>query len=600
MENFQSLGLPEGLLQSLQFMQYTTPTPIQAQTIPSALQGLDVLGTAQTGTGKTAAYGIPLISYLMNSEEGAALVLTPTRELALQVVKLLEQMLGRKSAIRSALLIGGDSMTKQLSQLNLKPRLIVGTPGRINDHLARGTLKLDTTGFLVLDETDRMLDMGFGIQLDEINKFLPYKRQTLMFSATLPSNIQNLSAKYLKNAVRVAIGSTTVAADKIKQEIVRTTEGEKYGILLEHLDKVTGSIIVFVKTKMDTEKLAGKLRDIGHEANAIHGDLRQRNRESVIRGFRNKRHRILVATDIAARGLDISHIECVVNYDLPQCPEDYIHRIGRTGRAGAEGLAISLITSQDHLKWRDIHRMMNPGEKLDPSFDMPRMNSRHGSNRRPGSNSYVKVETRNSDNKWGFKSKSPSAFGESTNRNSRPEGAKPWENRAPRTDRPEGAKPWESRAPRGDRPEGAKPWENRAPRGDRPEGAKPWESRAPRGDRPEGAKPWENRAPRGDRPEGAKPWESRSPRGDRSEGAKPWESRSPRGEGAKPWESRSPRGDRPEGAKPWESRSPRGDGGAKPWENRSSSARPGSSSRPSSRPAGGSRPGFAVQAKKRP
>ena len=314
MKNFESLGLPEALLATLSFINYKTPTQIQAGTIPAALKGQDVLGTAQTGTGKTAAYGIPLIAHLMASDNNSALVLTPTRELATQVLNSLQQMLSRKTNIRTALIIGGDSMTKQLSQLNCKPRLIVGTPGRLNDHLDRGTLKLDNTNFLVLDETDRMLDLGFGIQIEEIVKFLPYKRQTLMFSATLPKDIQNLSAQYLKDAVRVSIGSTTAAADTIKQEIIRTTESDKHRVLLEQLDLRSGSCIIFVKTKMSTEVLADKLCEMGHTADAIHGDLRQRNREKVIRCFRNKKHRILVATDVAARGLDIPHIEHVINY----------------------------------------------------------------------------------------------------------------------------------------------------------------------------------------------------------------------------------------------------------------------------------------------
>jgi ATP-dependent RNA helicase DeaD len=390
MENFQSLGLPEALSNALAAMQFTAPTPIQAQTIPFALQGLDVLGTAQTGTGKTAAYGIPLISHLLNSQEGTALVLTPTRELASQVLAALQQMLGKKTSIKTALIIGGDSMDKQLNQLRQNPRIVVGTPGRLNDHLSRGTLKLDKAGFLVLDETDRMLDMGFGIQIEQIAEFLPYKRQTLMFSATLPSNIQNLSSQYLKDAKRVSIGSTISAADTIKQETIRTTESDKHGILLEQLDIHNGSCIVFVKTKMATERLATKLRDHGHTADAIHGDLRQRHREKVIRCFRARKNRILVATDVAARGLDIPHIECVLNYDLPQCEEDFIHRIGRTGRAGSEGTAVSLITPQDHLKWRNIHRMMNPGVKLDSSFDDPRGMSkgRDGRRRSPSSGGF--------------------------------------------------------------------------------------------------------------------------------------------------------------------------------------------------------------------
>ncbi len=393
MQNFDSLGLPQALLESLNFMNYSAPTPIQAKTIPSALEGKDVLGTAQTGTGKTAAYGIPLIAHLLNTTGTTALVLTPTRELAMQVLASLEQMLGRKSGIRTALIIGGDSMPKQLQQLHSKPRLVVGTPGRLNDHLDRGTLKLDAASFLVLDETDRMLDMGFGIQLEQIAKFLPHKRQTLMFSATLPHNILKLAEQYTKDAVRVCIGSTIAAADTITQEIVRIAESEKHDALLAQLELREGTFVVFVGRKSLAEKLANKLRDQGHSADAIHGDLRQRNREKVIRAFRNNKYRILVATDVAARGLDIPHIECVVNYDLPQCEEDFIHRIGRTGRAGAKGSAVSLITPQDHSKWRAICKMMDPTAKIDPSFADPAGAGR--SNGRGGRSSSSRAPSRN-------------------------------------------------------------------------------------------------------------------------------------------------------------------------------------------------------------
>ena len=372
MQDFQSLGLSQALLNSLSHMGYNVPTPIQAKTIPLSLSGKDVLGTAQTGTGKTAAYAIPLVSHLMESPTSSALVLTPTRELAMQVIKLIETMLGKKNSIRTALLIGGDPIARQIQQLHSKPRIIVGTPGRINDHLNKGTLKLDTTNFLVLDETDRMLDLGFGIQLEEINKFLPKQRQTLMFSATLPNNIQSLAAKYLKNEERVSIGSTVAAAETIRQEIIRTTESDKHQVLLTQLDLQSGTCVIFVARKAMAEKLAGKLNQAGHTADAIHGDLRQRVREKVLRSFRNQKYRILVATDVAARGLDIPHIECVVNYDLPQCEEDFIHRIGRTGRAGNKGSAVSLITPQDHQKWNNICKMMNPNAALDPSFAEPR------------------------------------------------------------------------------------------------------------------------------------------------------------------------------------------------------------------------------------
>jgi superfamily II DNA/RNA helicase len=364
MENFQHLGLPESLMQALNAMQFITPTPIQAQTIPLALQGLDILGSAQTGTGKTGAFGIPLIAHLINNPNSHALVLTPTRELALQVLQALQLMLGKQSSIKGTLLIGGASMYTQLSQLRNRPRLIVGTPGRVNDHLNRRSLNLGQSDFIVLDETDRMLDMGFEIQIQEIIKYLPKKRQTLMFSATLAPNIMKTAQRYLINPQRIAVGATTSPL-QIKQDMVRiSSESEKYPVLLQRLSTETGSCIIFVKTKRGTESLASKLYDDGHGVDVIHGDLKQRNRDQVIRAFRNGNIRILVATDVAARGLDIPHIECVINYDLPQCPEDYTHRIGRTGRAGASGTALSLVTAQDSSKWRLIHNHLNPDNPI--------------------------------------------------------------------------------------------------------------------------------------------------------------------------------------------------------------------------------------------
>jgi superfamily II DNA/RNA helicase len=332
------------------------------------------LGSAQTGTGKTAAYGLPLISSLLDiadklqkpNNNVCALVLTPTRELSIQVLDTLKKIIGHKNNLKSALLIGGNPIFRQLKQLQEKPVLVVGTPGRVNDHLSRGSLNLSRTSFFVLDEIDRMLDMGFSIQLEKIAKFLPRERQTLMFSATISNSIEKMAEKYLKDAVRVSIGSNTMPVNKIKQEIVKTSESDKYSILVENIEKYVGSLVVFVKTKTGCEKLAVRLSHSGHEADAIHGDLRQRAREKVVRDFRTGKTRILVATDIAARGLDVPNIECVVNYDLPQCPEDYIHRIGRTGRAGADGVAVSLVTAQDSSKWRNICKMMDPSAKHEP------------------------------------------------------------------------------------------------------------------------------------------------------------------------------------------------------------------------------------------
>ena len=392
MENFESLGLPNVLMQALAHLKFTTPTPIQAEAIPHAMAGRDILGSAQTGTGKTGAFGIPLIAHLIANPTAGALVMTPTRELAVQVIGLLEQLLGANSGIRTALLIGGDSMSKQLRQLGARPRLIVGTPGRINDHLARRTVKFTTTNFLVLDETDRMLDMGFGIQIDKILAQMPAKRQTLLFSATLPSNIVNLSGKYMTDPLRISVGETHLPIERIKQENIMLREDDKFGQLLVQLQQREGSIIVFVKTKFGTERMAKKLSAIDHRADAIHGDLRQSARDKAISSFRNKQTRILVATDIAARGLDIPHIEHVINYDLPQCPEDYIHRIGRTARAGAEGAAVNLITSQDNKKWKAIQRLLNPGAK--PEF-APRDRSEGASDGKPMARKFRSRQFRN-------------------------------------------------------------------------------------------------------------------------------------------------------------------------------------------------------------
>jgi superfamily II DNA/RNA helicase len=360
MQNFDALNLPTPLRDALMRLQFTTPTPIQAAAIPHILDGKDILGTAQTGTGKTGAFGIPLIAKLLTNPRSMALVMTPTRELAAQVMKMLQHFLGAHKSIRTALLIGVEAMLKQFSQLRARPRLVVGTPGRINDHLRRETLILDDANFLVLDETDRMLDMGFGVQIDEVLRYMPHERQTLLFSATMPANIVKLSSKYLKDPVRVSLGSTTTPIASISQENIQISEAEKYDRLLAQLDKREGSIIVFVKTKFGADRMAKKLRAMKHEADAIHGGLRQNRRDKAIAAFRNKNCRIMVATDVAARGLDIPHIEHVINYDLPQCPEDYIHRIGRTGRAGATGAAANLITPEDGKKWQAICRLLNP------------------------------------------------------------------------------------------------------------------------------------------------------------------------------------------------------------------------------------------------
>lgn len=391
------LGLPQPLLRALEKMKFSKPTPIQAKAIPLALQGRDVLGSAQTGTGKTAAFGVPLLAHLMKNKQSGALVMTPTRELAVQVAAAIQQMLAGTPDIKIAVLIGGDSMGKQLGQLRARPRLIVGTPGRINDHLQQGSLRLSETDFLVLDETDRMLDMGFENQIEKIVRRLPPKRQTLLFSATLPSYIVKLAEKYQHNPERIAAGSTHTPIEKIKQEQVRLPAAEKYNQLLKQLDERKGSVIVFVKTKRGADRITKKLNEAKHNAEAIHGNLSQSRRTRVIQSFRDKKHRIMVATDVAARGLDIPHIEHVINYDLPQVPEDYIHRIGRTARAGAEGSAVCFITPEDAQMWDEINFLMNPEAKRQFTA-MPR----HQHQNRPGQQQQSR-RNNNSNNGGGFR-----------------------------------------------------------------------------------------------------------------------------------------------------------------------------------------------------
>lgn len=286
MSNFHEMGLPTLLRQALSKNNLCVPTPIQVQAIPLALQGKDILGSAQTGTGKTLAFAIPLVAKLMNEPSiGSALVIVPTRELAHQVTSEIRKLLSQSSLLRVALLIGGEPIFRQLNQLQKKPQIIIGTPGRIIDHIERKTLVTRNVGILVLDETDRMFDMGFGIQIEEIMKHLPKIRQTLMFSATLPGEIVKLTEKYLNQPERVSVDCQATTSVKIKQEVVYASESEKYGKLVTQLCQRKGSIIIFVKTKRGADQLADKLHKDDYSALAIHGDLRQHKRERVIDSF---------------------------------------------------------------------------------------------------------------------------------------------------------------------------------------------------------------------------------------------------------------------------------------------------------------------------
>lgn len=340
-------------------MGYEIPTPVQSKAIPLVLEGKDLLATAQTGTGKTAAFALPLLKRMLAGSKRPALIVAPTRELAEQIGNVIGQLTKHTPQLKTTVIIGGASHHHQIRGLRAKPMFVVGTPGRLLDQIGSGHLRLADFGVLVIDEADRLLDMGFEPQMNELVANLPADRQSLLFSATLPPEIVRLANSYLRSPERVAIGAVSKPVERIRQSVIHVGTKEKDTTLLREIDKVSGSIIIFMKTKYKTERLAKFLSQAGLAVARIHGDRSQRQRSGAIADFREGRARILVATDIAARGLDIPHIQHVVNYDLPMCPEDYIHRIGRTARAGAEGHSLSFVTPEEKQLWARIHKLVH-------------------------------------------------------------------------------------------------------------------------------------------------------------------------------------------------------------------------------------------------
>ena len=367
MHSFSEYRLSDNLNKSLRDLRFDKPTEIQSKTIPLGIEGSDILASAETGSGKTASYLIPLINKISKEGKTSGLILTPTRELAQQVSEVCKSLLGYKSNINLALIVGGASMRNQLVQLKKRPKIIIGTPGRINDLLEKKSLILKYFNYFVLDEADRMLDMGFQDQVEKIIQYLPIKRQSLLFSATLPKEIIKLSSKYLKNPIRVNVKENKVIKTQIKQKVLNTKTEMKYDQLVDEISLRKGSILIFVRTKYSTEKLKKRLKKDTVKSLALHGDLRQNKRSRILKDFRDDKFRILIATDIASRGLDVPHIEHVINYDLPQVPEDFIHRIGRTARAGSVGEAVSFVTPNDKRMWKSIEKLMenlkNPDHK---------------------------------------------------------------------------------------------------------------------------------------------------------------------------------------------------------------------------------------------
>lgn len=358
MSTFSSFKLPAVLDRALTKMEFTTPTPIQSQAIPVAMDGKDLIATAQTGTGKTAAFSLPTATHLMENPHITALVLAPTRELALQIEMFWKELTQFVPDLKAVCVIGGTSMSMQMKGLARNPRLIIATPGRLVDHLQRRTVNLNKLGILILDEADRMLDMGFAPQLNQIIRVLPKDRQTLLFSATWPSSLDQLAKKYLNRPERIAVGQTSRAANTVQQSAIETTAPKKNQTLLDQLTVRQGSVLIFVRTQSRTDRLARYLDAEGIEVGRIHGGRSQPQRTSALANFKAGRIRVLCATDIAARGIDVTEIAHVINYDLPQVAEDYIHRIGRTGRAGSTGQALSILTPEDRQQWRDISSLL--------------------------------------------------------------------------------------------------------------------------------------------------------------------------------------------------------------------------------------------------
>ncbi|MBI5743899.1 MAG: DEAD/DEAH box helicase [Elusimicrobia bacterium] len=354
---FYGLGIAPKLLSALDALNFKVPTPIQHKAIPPASEGKDMVGIAQTGTGKTIAFSIPMIQRLAAAGQGKGLVLVPTRELALQVAEVVRKfapMLGMNIAV----VIGGESLHRQTQELRKGPRIIIATPGRLIDHIGQRTVSLADVRVLVLDEADRMFDMGFAPQIEKVMAVLPKDRQTMLFSATMPDEIMKLASRNMKLPIRIEVARPGTAAEKVEQELFIVDRGDKNALLAKLLDKYWGSVLLFVRTKHNAKKIARAIREMPHSAAEIHSNRSLAQRRDALEGFKSGKYRVLVATDIAARGIDVTGIELVINYDLPDEDGNYVHRIGRTGRAGQPGRAITFAAPDQGRDVRNIERLI--------------------------------------------------------------------------------------------------------------------------------------------------------------------------------------------------------------------------------------------------
>lgn len=358
-DTFDTLGLSEPLLRDLRDAGLTVPTPIQAQAIPPALAGRDVIGCAQTGTGKTAAFVIPLIERLALLPKGQpqALILAPTRELALQILGTIDT-LGRTAGVGATVIVGGADMQAQVRGLKQRPEILVATPGRLLDHMWNGTVNLAPIKMLVLDEADRMLDMGFAPQINQLLDALPEERQTLLFSATLPGDLSRLIQTSVHDPVHVMVTPSATTADGVTQAIHYTTQSSKSELLLSLLRGEEETVLVFTRTKHRADQVGRTVSRVGHKVAVLHGDRSLSERRAALEGFKRGTYRVLVATDIAARGIDVANIGHVINFDLPHCPEDYVHRIGRTARMKTTGRATSFVTVDDAAQLKAIEKLL--------------------------------------------------------------------------------------------------------------------------------------------------------------------------------------------------------------------------------------------------
>jgi ATP-dependent RNA helicase RhlE len=385
---FAALGLSEPILASVRQIGFVNPTPIQAAVIPPALMGRDIIGLAETGSGKTAAFCLPLAERLVHGDGRVrGLIVSPTREIALQTKAFLD-LFGEEHQLRTVCLIGGVKMGPQLKGLKNHPDIVVATPGRLLDHEERGTVRLDSVDELVLDEADHMLDLGFLPQIQRILERLPRERHTMMFSATMPAAVERLAQRFLRDPLRIDILPEGGAAGGISHRLYLVEPENKRSLLLALLHQELGSTLVFIRRKSDAEWLSGVLEREGHPVERIHSDLSQSQRVQALESFREGEHRILVATDIASRGIDIPRIQHIINFDMPETVEDYIHRAGRTARGALKGLVSSIATWQDKPTIKEIEKKL--GEELprctvpgvDPYVEMnPKVTMRRGRRR---------------------------------------------------------------------------------------------------------------------------------------------------------------------------------------------------------------------------